>query len=47
MSIYDILLAFDLTQSIQAKLCIGMQRGGGGGGLWKSNLNQITLFIQT
>jgi len=31
MSIYDILLAFDLTQSIQAKLCIGMQQGEGGG----------------
>jgi len=45
MSIYDILLALDLTQSVHAKLCIGMQQGEGG--LWKSNLNQITLLIQT
>jgi len=42
MSIYDILLALDPTQSVQAKLCIRMQQGGF---LWKSNLNKIT-YIQ-
>ena len=40
---YDILLALDLTQSVQAKLCIRMQQGGF---LWKSNLNKITLYTK-
>ena len=42
MSIYDILLALDLTQSVQAKLCIGMQRGRGGGDFFG---NQISTDI--
>jgi hypothetical protein len=30
MSIYEILPALDLTQTVHAKIAIGMHRGGGG-----------------